>query len=329
MSVPAVASLFERIRNWLLEPLGAVDARQAELQERLLHVERQVTDLLTLTRIIEQRSRTLQHVSMQAEFAAVHGTELLHKWYVESADRIGSVANVPPVLAARRIRLETAHPLALASQDHLAPDSTVEGIGRPTEFVAHCAEVVGRDRPWLDIGAGAAGFVYEAVTQGIVALGLDGSDHCRRNRIGYWPLLPDNLRTCDVTRPFEFRQGDGSQVRFSLVTMWEVLEHIGEADLPQLLANVTAHLPPDGYFIGSISLLEYASADGVPYHLTLKPREWWAQAFAAAGLRMSQGHPFNERLFYRGNGPRFQDMHNYHAHPEEGFHFVARRAPEA
>jgi hypothetical protein len=59
---------------------------------------------------------------------------------------------------------------------------------------------------------------------------------------------------------------------------------------------------------------------------TLRPREWWQARFGAAGLTMLAYHPFDARLFPRGNEPRFQDMHNYHDAPGEGFHFVAATA---
>jgi hypothetical protein len=161
---------------------------------------------------------------------------------------------------------------------------------------------------------------------GVVAIGVDGSDYCRLNKIGYWPLLPDNLHTCDITHPFRFRNDAGEYpVTFDLITMWEVLEHIGESDLALQLQNVLAHLKPDGYFIGSISLVEYSDASNIPYHVTLKPKSWWREKFRENGLVLLDSHPFNERLFCRGNGPSFQDFHNYFTNPGDGFHFVAQR----
>jgi hypothetical protein len=43
-----------------------------------------------------------------------------------------------------------------------------------------------------------------------------------------------------------------------------------------------------------------------------------------SGLVMLDNHPFNEKLFCQGNGPRFQDFHNYALNPNEGFWFVAQ-----
>jgi hypothetical protein len=296
-------------------------------EERSRTLESLLHDSLMLLRITEERSRTDLYQSTQALFYANYQMDMLQNWYVESMLASSHLANNRAVVAARSIRLKTDHPLALTSNDHLAPDSTAEGIVRPTKFVRHCVDVLGSDIRCLDLGTGAAGLVLEYVMNGIVAIGVDGSDYCRKNKIGYWPLLPDNLRTCDITRPFLFEQANEETAHFNLITMWEVLEHIGEDDLPGLLQNVKLHLASTGYFVGSISLVEYADKEGAPYHVTLKPKDWWRERFEENGLVMLDEHPFNERLFCRGNGPRFQDFHNYSSTPGEGFHFVARLHP--
>jgi hypothetical protein len=297
--------------------------RLTERRSRTLEI--QLNDTLTLLRITEERSRTQQYQATQALFAANYQMDVLQKWYMESVSATSGLENNQAIAAARAIRLETEHPIALMSNDHLAPDSTSEGIVRPTQFVSHCLSVLGQDIRCLDLGTGAAGLVFEFVMNGAVALGVDGSDYCRQNKVGYWPLLPDNLRTCDLTHPFWFKGADGSPIKFDLVTLWEVLEHIAENDLNGVLRNIHAHLESRGYVLGSISLLEYVGASGTPYHVTLKPKSWWKEKFRENGLVMLDQHPFNERRFCRGNGPRFQDFHNYFSHPEEGFHFVARR----
>jgi len=295
-------------------------------EERSRTLERQLQDSMTLLRITEERSRSQQYQSMQTLYAADYQMDMLQKWYVESAPSIARLAGNQAVSVARSIRLETACPIALTSNDHLVPGSTTEGVVRPTQFVTDCVRVLGRDVRCLDLGTGAAGLVFEFVMNDIVAIGVDGSDYCRNNKVGYWPLLPDNLRTCDITHPFRFKPAnDEDTLRFDLITTWEVLEHIAETDLGRLLQNVSVHLTPTGYFIGSVSLLEYVDANGHPYHVTIKSKSWWKDKFQENGLLMLDEHPFNERLFYRGNGPRFQDIHNYFSHPEEGFHFVARR----
>lgn len=293
-------------------------------EERSRTLEAQLNDSLTLMRTMEERSRTLEYQANQSLFAATYQVNLLQKWYVESMEERGSLADTLAVAGVHSIRLETSHPIAFMSNDHLVPDSTSEGVTRPTAFVTHCIDVLGSDIRCLDLGVGAAGLVFEYVVNGLVAIGIDGSDYCRKNRIGYWPVLPNNLYTCDITHPFIFRSPDGDRVTFNLITMWEVLEHILESDLSILLNNVKEHLGGNGYFVGSISLVEYFDISGAAYHVTLKPKLWWSEKFRENGMMLLDEHPFNTSLFCRGNGPRFQDFHNYSMDPGSGFHFVAR-----
>lgn len=275
---------------------------------------------------VEERTRTLEYVARQSMFTVNHQIDFLQRLYVESMPRLLNLNNRPAFNAAGILELKTDYPIALSSNDHINPDSTTEGVSRPTLFVQNCIDVLGSNIKSLDLGTGAAGLVFEFAMNDVLAVGVDGSDFCRTNRIGYWPLLPHNLFTCDITKPFSFVSRDTQAVtNFDVITMWEVLEHIAEQDLAGLLVNIGRHLNERGYFIGSISLLEYVDSTGSPYHVTLKPRDWWKAKFIESGLVMLETHPFNEKLFCRGNGPRFQDFHNYALNPNEGFLFVAQK----
>ena len=278
-------------------------------------------------RTVEERSRTLEYYATQLIFATDHQTDQLQKHYVESIPFLLGLDQRVAFNASHTIELKTNFPIATFSHDHISPDSTAEGVSRPTFFVQNCISVLGQDIKCLDLGSGGAGLVFEYAMNHVLAIGVDGSDFCRKNRIGFWPLLSNNLFTCDITKPFSFLSRDTqAMIDFDVITMWEVLEHIAESDLLNLFSNISSHLGKNGYFIGSISLIEYADSSGTPYHITLKPREWWKEKFLEGGLVMLESHPFNEKLFCRGNGPRFQDFHNYSLNPHEGFWYVAQRA---
>ncbi|MES2832655.1 MAG: methyltransferase domain-containing protein [Pseudomonadota bacterium] len=334
---PALADALTPSLNSLIEQMHA----------RLEHTEKQLDDVLTLLRYTEERTRTNEAL-IRESLILVHATErrsqtlqfqgarmldessyqidMLRKWYIESMPATLKLEQQSAFAKVHDIKIATDHPIALTSNDHLEPDSTTEGLVRPTQFVRHCIDVLGPDIRCLELGAGAAGLLFEYIQNGLVAIGIDGSDYCKKNRIGYWPLIPGNLFTCDLTHPFRFhREADSETMKFNLITAWEVFEHIAEADLSQTLANVATHLEPEGYFIGSISMIEYLDKNGRPYHVTLKPRTWWKEKFEKEGLYIVDDHPFNARLFCRGNGPRFQDFHNYFNQPEDGFHFAARK----
>ncbi len=66
--------------------------------------------------------------------------------------------------------------------------------------------------------------------------------------------------------------------RFDVITCWEVMEHIPEDRLSQLIDNVLEHLMPDGIWAMSIS-----SQQGY-HHRTLRERPWWLELFESRGL---------------------------------------------
>jgi hypothetical protein len=297
-----------------------IEQRSRVIEELGRGLEMRSKTIEELSRTIEARTNTLEFVARQSLYMGLHQIDHLQKSYTEFSPALRGLSGRK--IAPPGLELQTDHPIALGSNDHLSPDSTTEGIPRPTMFVQDCIRVLGEGLRLLDLG-----LVYEARDNGVLAMGIDGSDFCRRNRIGYWPLLDDHLFTCDITKPFQFVEtGSATPVRFDLVTMWEVLEHIDEKDLPALFSNIHRQLTDDGYFLGSISLLEYLDTTGKPYHVTLQDRDWWKSMFLASGIEMLDVHPFNEYLFCRGNGPRYQDFHNYKSNPQDGFLFVARKS---
>lgn len=303
-----------------LEQLRTTPALVSMLEARSQRLE-------VLVETIEKRSQTLEFIARQSLCNADYQISQLHRFYVEAMPVLLGLSRREFFLATQVLELRTDYPIAMGSNDHIHPDSTSEGVSRPTLFVQNCISVLGKDILCLDLGVGAAGLVFEYAMNSVLAVGIDGSDFCRENRVGYWPLLNDNLFTCDITKPFSFVSRDGErQILFNVITMWEVLEHIAEIDLPTLLSNVCRHLDNSGYFIGSISMVEYADGEGNPYHVTIEPREWWQARFSENGLSILDVHPFQEKYFCRGNGQRFQDFHNYDQSPESGFHFVAEKA---
>ena len=313
-------------RSLVLERLIlTIEERSRTLECMLAASEQRAQTVQDMVHTIEERSNTLEYVARQSLYSLTHQVDQFQKFYIEAIPKILNLLDEPAFNASKALQLNTDYPIAVQSNDHIDPDSTTEGVSRPTLFVQDCIRVLGTKMITLDLGSGAAGLVYEFAMNQIVAVGIDGSDFCRINGIGFWPLLRNNLFTCDITKPFSFVSAGASELcEFDLITSWEVLEHIGESDLPALFANIRRHLAQHGYFIGSISMLEYDNGAGIPYHVTIKPPEWWRQRFLENGLVILDSHPFIEKLFCRGNGPRYQDYHNYARHPEDGFLFVAK-----
>src|SRR5205807_1330748 len=113
----------------------------------------------------------------------------------------------------------------------------------------------------LDLGCAGGGFVRSLLDDGHLAVGLEGCDLPQAARLGEWGTISQHLHTCDITQPFTVRDRDsGRPLVFDAITAWEVMEHIRDADLPVLMANVRKHLAPDGLFLCSVSTI----ADGNP-----------------------------------------------------------------
>jgi hypothetical protein len=319
-------SSLRALKQSFLKALGD-DSFKRDVRHLLAALQAQIEAIHSLTRIAEERSRTLEYSATQSLLAVRHQIDSLHRLYVDLMPLMLQLEQRPTFNAGSVLELKTDHPVALESNDHISPDSTNEGVSRPTSFVQNCIRVLGPNIKCLDVGPGAGGLVFEYAMNQVLAVGIDGSDFCRINKVGYWPLLPNNLFTCDVTKPFSFLSRESQTlIHFDVVTMWEVLEHIAESDLPSVFSNINRHLSTSGYFIGSISLLAYVDRNGRPYHVTVKPKSWWEAKFSESGLTILKSHAFDEKSFCRGNGPRFQDLHNYAANPNDGFLFVAQKA---
>ena len=131
---------------------------------------------------------------------------------------------------------------------------------------------------------------------GWVAVGLEGSDYSLKHRRANWRALANrNLFTCDISKPFRLLQ-NGRDLRFHLVTAWEVLEHIRIEELETVYKNIVTHLEPGGCFIASTSS-STSIVGGIELHQTRMPnaawREWVERHFPELepvdlGLRVHQ-----------------------------------------
>lgn len=186
--------------------------------------------------------------------------------------------------------VETDHPIASESPDHLFPMGTRTDSSRNPRFVdklGRFPRAVEPDFAVLDLGCAGGGFVKDCLDRGWQAVGLEGSDYCKMRKRFEWATIPGSLFTCDITKPFTVMDSAGAhaprQICFDIVTTWEVLEHIAEPDLPQLADNVRRHLRPDGLFVVSIRPFG-GEILGVEHHQTVQPQPWWEATFRNLGL---------------------------------------------
>ncbi len=312
----------------LCEVVSSNDIYQS-IYDRLLNLEKMME---LLENQVHPRTRTIEWNVRESYFMlkdVIDEIEYHNNSVITSLDK---ELNVQLLKHNDNLALHTNYPIAVESNDYLHPESTVEGRNKSIRFVTACERIYqDQEISLLDMGCGAGGLVFGFASRGHDAIGIDGSDHCKNIGVGYWNVLPENFLNCDITKEFQvFDETSGLPAKFDVITMWEVFEHIPEDHIHDVLLNVRKHMHSESYFVGTISLLEYYDeATGVVYHVTLKPKTWWAKVFAECGLEMVEDSPFGKYEYARGLGGNYQDRIDYYKNPEAGFHFVAKSIAQA
>ena len=226
------------------------------------------------------------------------------------------------------IKLETEYPVAYESNDHIVPHGTVRDDTRYPRFI-HACEMYFKDitkLAFVDLGCSSGGIVLDALLRGHEAVGLEGSDESFKQQRAQWRVIPKNLFTCDVTKPFVLKK-DGSRKEFDVISAWEMLEHIKEDDLDGLLTNIKVHLKSGGIFVGSIANWDDIDEEtGVNWHVNLHPYEWWAERFREAGFEIIT-EKFSPYDMARGtfNPPHCYEFPSQGYDPEKDFYIVAKK----
>jgi cyclopropane fatty-acyl-phospholipid synthase-like methyltransferase len=201
----------------------------------------------------------------------------------------------------------TCHPIAYESRDHTQPGGTQHDNSRWHRFNEKLyAWLTKRPLRIMDLGCAGGGFVKDCIDDGHEAIGLEGSDFSLIRKRAEWATIPNNLFTCDITKPFTV-----IPALFDVVTAWEVMEHIGEADLPQLCRNVFTHLDDEGVWIMSVS------TQVGDHHVTLHERGWWLDLLQKHGFMN-----FGERIGYFGE----DFVRGTQRDAPQSFHIIVRKA---
>jgi 2-polyprenyl-3-methyl-5-hydroxy-6-metoxy-1,4-benzoquinol methylase len=196
-------------------------ARLAGMEGQLARLESRIEDLLGLAEREHWPAREREH-----------------------RDVLLLLDRIRPWIPHEQVGIVTDHPVAMASDDHLFPRGTAVDNTRYPRFVAACERLRQGPLTALDIGCAGGGLVLDFILRGHRAYGVEGSDYSRKAQRAEWRLLGDNLFTADATRPFRLCSPGGEPVLCDVVCAWEVMEHIPEAELEGLFANVAAHLVP-------------------------------------------------------------------------------------
>jgi SAM-dependent methyltransferase len=192
-----------------------------------------------------------------------------------------SAGRTPP---SGSLSVQTEHPVAFESPDHLAPKGTAENNSTNKKFVLHMDTKLHREfgagaLRVMDLGCSGGQMVRDFIDLRWLGLGLEGSDFSLKHRRANWAELANtHLFTCDITKPFRATL-DSQPVRFHLITSWEVMEHIATPDLTQVFKNVCDHLEPGGYFIASTTETSDMH-EGLELHQTRWPNSQWREFVA-------------------------------------------------
>lgn len=203
--------------------------------------------------------------------------------------------------------VETKYPIAIDSPDTLFPFGAARDNYTSSEFVCEFTkyyESLGNKKPFygMDLGCAGGQFIVDFVNNGNKGIGLEGCGYMKKcvPKMFNWDTSPDVLFTCDVSKPFQIYE-DGNEVKFDLITAWDVMEHFKIEDINVVFDNIKKHLKPRGYFAAVICCINHH-----PYHQMYVNGEkgpiWWLNLFLNSGFKLDEDAVNHLRgRFPRGN----------------------------
>ncbi|MBI4144465.1 methyltransferase domain-containing protein [Candidatus Woesearchaeota archaeon] len=222
-----------------------------------------------------------------------------------------------------QFKIITNHPVAEYSDDHKAPRGSINDNSVNKRFNKKLYDFIKKPEiSLLDLGCAGGGFVKSIIEDGHTAIGIEGSNACKKRGYGEWNNCPYHLFTADITQPFRITNASGKQITFDAITAWEVLEHIPENKLNNLLLNIARHAHQETTLIVSVATTKDENPiEGTIYHHTIKPKAWWLQKFSEHGFIEIKNHPFKTPDYIRGNGIGWK---NWDPADGDGFHLVMK-----
>jgi len=212
-----------------------------------------------------------------------------------------------------KIRLDCESKIAYDSPDHINPLGTKQDNSRNRFFNEKIYRLYSQvsmkeQLKILDLGCSGGGFVNDCHNDGCFAIGLEGSDYSEDMRRAAWGTIPYNLFTCDITKRFSLYKND-KNVKFNIITAWEVLEHLDIKGVYGLINNIKKNISKNGIFVASIEN-KSCKYNGQELHQTQKPKEWWISEFKRQGLiyRPDIEEYFN-RHYVRGRAESNESFH--------------------
>jgi 2-polyprenyl-3-methyl-5-hydroxy-6-metoxy-1,4-benzoquinol methylase len=254
--------------------------------------------------------------------------EVFIKLERQNYDIVSMLLETNPVINQNPdIDLITEFKVASESADHIFPEGTAVDNTRSSSFCRKCETFFGRKILYMDLGCSGGGLVFDFLINSNFAVGVEGSDFSLNSKRAEWRIIPNNLFTADITKPFSFKSKSKNSIyKFDVISSWEVLEHIESHDLKQVFKNVSNHLKDDGIFVGSIGIMpSFAKPSGEALHVTVEKPDWWMDLLDKNGFKPMVNQPFEYLDFCRGVGNGYCDPNYRDQTVSIGFHFVVQK----
>jgi 2-polyprenyl-3-methyl-5-hydroxy-6-metoxy-1,4-benzoquinol methylase len=191
----------------------------------------------------------------------------------------------------------------------------------PTNFINKTKKSFGENFTHLDLGCGSGSFVYNSRELGADSVGVD--NYLNRKNVPYWNSKYRNFfLKADISKDF-FIQKNNKDVKFDLITLWEVFEHIETNLLSTLIENIRRHMHEQSIVVGSIcTVRDENPLKKAIYHKTVQSKEWWLEFLNKNGLQPTNKHYYLPEEMLRANGIGYFDPD-----PKDGysFHLIAKK----
>ena len=184
----------------------------------------------------------------------------------------------------RPINIQSKKKIAYDSNDHINPWGTKQDNSINLRFNVKLKNLIPfSDQYLLDLGCSGGGLVRSFIEEGIFAIGIEGSDFSSKILRAEWSSIPEFLFTGDITEPFELLS-DANPLKFKVITLWEVIEHIKKDKLEIVFQNINHHLEKNGLVIMSVSTVQ-DEVNGYLMHETVENFEWWMEKVNKFGFK--------------------------------------------
>lgn len=175
------------------------------------------------------------------------------------------------------ILIKTNKSVAIDSPDHLHPAGCSNDNNSNSSYIQQIKTYFNNKKiNVLDLGCAGGQIIVDHLNANDIGVGLEGSSHALNGagKSNWEKYYNKNLFLCDITEPFECLDDNGNVITFDVIQTWDILEHIPEQKLPQVLKNIFNHLKSDGIFLGSIS----QQIDPIR-HVSVFSKEKWKTIF--------------------------------------------------